>query len=95
VKPVNKKQQRQEQAQRRQRLKPLYDTVKNVEKALDVNRTQLSEFDKRLADESIYTDADRKNELTQLVQDHAATKAQIESLEWDWLEASEELEKQN
>jgi ATP-binding cassette subfamily F protein 3 len=95
VKPVNKKQQRQEQAQRRQRLKPLYDTVKNVEKALDVNRTQLSEFDMRLADESIYTDASRKDELTKLVKEQAAVKAEIESLEWDWLEASEELEKQD
>ena len=89
---VNKKQQRQEQAQRRQRLKPLYDRVRDVEKELAANRSRLTELEACLADESIYQDANRKDELTQLVQDQAAAKSAIESLEWEWLEASEELE---
>ena len=93
AKQVSKKQQRQEQALRRQRLKPLYDKVKNVEKDLESNRSQLTELDQRLADESLYSDANRKNELTQLVKDQAAVKAAIEKLEWDWLEVSEELER--
>ena len=93
AKQVSKKQQRQEQAQRRQRLKPLYDKVKDVEKELASNRSRLTELDECLADESLYTDANRKNELTQLFKDPAAVKATIEALEWDWLEASEELEK--
>ncbi len=93
--PVNKKQQRQEQAQRRQRLKPFYDKVKNVEKKLNSSRARLVDFDEQLADELIYTDAGRKDELTQLVKDQAAVKSEIEILEWDWLEASEELEKQD
>ena len=93
AKQVSKKQQRQEQALRRQRLKPLYDKVKNVEKKLASNRLQLTALDERLADESLYSDANRKHELTRLVKDQAAVKAAIETLEWDWLEASEELEK--
>jgi ATP-binding cassette subfamily F protein 3 len=93
AKTVNKKQQRQEQAQRRQRLKPLYDKVRDVEKALASNRSRLIELDARLADESIYMDSTRKEELTQLVQDQASARSAIESLEWEWLEASEELEK--
>lgn len=93
AKQVSKKQQRQEQAQRRQRLKPLYDKVKDVEKKLASNRSKSTELDESLADESLYTDTNRKNELTQLVKDQAAVKLEIESLEWDWLEASEELEK--
>ncbi len=92
AKNVNKKQQRQEQAQRRQRLKPLTDRVRHVEKELATNRSKLAELEARLADESIYQDASRKNELTQLVQDQAAAKSAIESLEWKWLEASEKLE---
>jgi len=92
-KQVSKKQQRQEQAQRRQRLKPLYDKVRDVEKNLASSRTKLVDLDERLADESLYTDANRKHELTQLVKDQAAVKATIDALEWDWLEASEELEK--
>jgi len=92
TKSVNKKQQRQEQAQRRQRLKPLYDKVRDVEKDLAAFRIKLTELDARLADESIYIDASRKDELSQLVQDHAEAKLAIESLEWNWLEASEKLE---
>ena len=92
AKSVNKKQQRQQQAQDRQRLKPLRDAVRQVEKALAEQRTRLTKLDERLADESIYTDQDRKDELTQLVKDQAEAKAAIESLEWEWLEASEKLE---
>ncbi len=92
AKTVNKKQQRQEQAQRRQRLKPLYDRVRDVETELAENRSRLTELEARLADESIYLDASRKDELTQLVQDQAAAKSAIESLEWEWIEASENLE---
>ena len=92
AKSINKKQQRQEQAQRRQRLKPLYDKVRDVEKKLAAQRTNLSDLDTRLADESIYADPDRKNELTRLVKDQAAARSSIESLEWEWLEASEKLE---
>ncbi len=92
AKPINKKQQRQKQAQRRQRLKPLYDKIKEVEKNLVISRSKLFEYDQRLADETIYTDADRKDEVTQLVQDQAAAKSEIDALEWDWLEANEKLE---
>ena len=94
AKSVNKKQQRQEQAQRRQRLKPLYDKVRDVEKELAAVRSKLTELDACLADESIYADQDRKDELTQLVRDQAAAKSSIESLEWEWLEASEKLEQE-
>ena len=40
----------------------------------------------------MYTDPNRKDELTQLIQDQAAVKSAVESLEWEWLEASEKLE---
>lgn len=92
-KTANKKQQRQEQAQRRQRLKPLYDKVKDIETRLSDNREQLAKYEARLADESIYSDAERANEIKQLVLDQANMKSEIESLEWDWLEASEALER--
>jgi ATP-binding cassette subfamily F protein 3 len=92
AKSVNKKQQRQEQAQQRQRLKPLHDKVRQVEKELAQTRSTLDQLEVRLADESIYADASRKDELTQLIQDQAAAKSAIESLEWEWLEVSEKLE---
>jgi len=92
VKQVSKKQQRQKQAQRRERLKPLYDQVRTVEKKLADCRAQLEKHDGSLADETIYSDANRKDELKQLVKDQATTKTAIEALEWEWLEASEALE---
>lgn len=92
IKNISKKQQRQEQAHERRRLKPLHDKVRDVEKKLAAHRTRLSEIEMRLADEAIYADPGRKGELAQLVRDQADAKSSIESLEWDWLEASEELE---
>jgi ATP-binding cassette subfamily F protein 3 len=92
AKSVNRKQLRRDQADRRQRLKPLHDKVREVEKELASNRSRLSDLESRLADESIYADPDRKDELTQLIQDQAAVRSTIESLEWEWLEASEKLE---
>jgi len=92
AKSVNRKQQRQEQAQRRRRLKPLHDKVRDVEKELAANRSRLAELEASLADQSIYADAGRKDELKKLVQDQAEAKTAIESLEWEWLEASEKLE---
>ena len=89
---LTKKQQRQEQAQRRRRLKPLYDKVRDIEKQLAASRVELETLDEHLTDPSIYTDHERKSELTQLVQDQAAKKAEIQTLEWNWLEASEVLE---
>jgi ATP-binding cassette subfamily F protein 3 len=92
ARPLNKKQQRQEQAEQRRRLKPLQDKVRQVEKELASNRTRLTELEARLADETMYTDPHRKDELTQVIQDQAAVKSVVESLEWEWLEASEKLE---
>jgi len=63
-----------------------------VEKDLTTNRLRLTELEASLADESIYVDSSRKDELTQLVQDQAAAKSTVEALEWEWLEASEKLE---
>jgi len=92
AKKTNRKQRRQEQAQERQRLKPLRDKVRSVEQELAAHRDRQADLEALLSDESIYSDAGRKNELTQLIQDQAATKSAIESLEWEWLEASEKLE---
>jgi ATP-binding cassette subfamily F protein 3 len=59
AKSVNRKQQRQEQAQRRKRLKPLYDKVRDVETDLASNRSRLAELEARLADEAIYANPDQ------------------------------------
>ena len=93
AKQLSKKQQRQEQAKRRQRLKPMFDKVRDIEKNLATSRAALEKLIERLTDESIYSDPERKNELTKLVQDQTDAKSDIEKLEWHWLEASEKLER--
>lgn len=90
--PANRKQQRQQEAERRQRLKPLLDKVRNIERQLATSRSMLASVEKSLADEAIYADVDRKTELTDLVKEQSSLKTAIETLEWDWLEASEALE---
>ncbi len=93
AKQLSKKQQRQQQAKRRQRLKPMLDKVRDIEKNLATSRAALEKLIERLADESIYSDPERKSELTKLVQDQTDAKSDIEKLEWHWLEASEKLER--
>ncbi len=90
--PVSKKQQRQQEARRRQRLKPLMDKVRNIEKQLESSRQALEKIEASLADETFYTDPDRKAELAGHVKEQASLKATINTLESDWIEASEVLE---
>ena len=92
AKQLNKKQQRQEQAERRRRLQPMYEKVREIENQLTSRRSELALVDDRLADAALYCDPDRASELKQLVHDQAAQKKAIESLEIVWLEASEALE---
>jgi len=89
----SKKQTRRLEAQRRQRLKPLLDRVRNIEKLLANNRTELEKLETQLADRALYTDPDKKEELTSLLRQQGEIKAALETSEWEWLEASEALEK--
>ena len=92
AKSATKKQLRQEQAEKRRRLKPLRDKVRAVEKDLDRQRTALTELDVRLADEALYSDPGRKDELRELIRLQAEARQAIDNLEAAWLDASEALE---
>lgn len=89
---ANRKQQRRNEAERRQHLKPLLDKVRDIENQLATNRERLEVIEKTLADESIYTDSERNAELTDLVKSRATLKSAINTLEWEWMEASEAVE---
>jgi ATP-binding cassette subfamily F protein 3 len=88
----SKKQNRQDEARRRQQLKPHRDVVRNIETQMNKYRDNLAGLEDSLHDESLYTDADRKEEMTRLLQQQAEWKSSLETLEWEWLEASEKLE---
>jgi ATP-binding cassette subfamily F protein 3 len=89
----NKKQLRQQEAQRRQRLKPLVDKVRTIDKQLESSRAELDTIEMSLTDDAIYKDPDRKSDLAELVSHQATLKSTIEALESEWIEASEALEK--
>jgi ATP-binding cassette, subfamily F, member 3 len=88
----NRKQVRQQEAQRRQRLKPMYDKVREIEKQLASNKVALASVQQQLADQDIYADPDRKSELSELIAEQASLQTKTEALEWKWMEASEALE---
>jgi len=88
----SKKQNRQDEARRRQQLKPHRDVVRNIEKQMHNHRQDLTGIEDSLRDESLYTNAGRKEEMTTLLQQQAELKSSLETLEWEWLEASEKLE---
>ena len=90
--PVNKKLQRQLEAQRRQALKPVADKLRDIEGRLAACREQLEALDGKLADPALYADPERTREMTDLVRNQAALRAEVESLETQWLDASEALE---
>jgi ATP-binding cassette subfamily F protein 3 len=89
---INRKQQRQMEAEQRRKLKPLTDRVRRVETALESHRSELQALEAGLADTALYTDVSRKDELNGLIRHQAELKSAIETLEWEWFEASEELE---
>lgn len=94
VAPVSsKKQSRQDEAKRRKQLKPYMDVVRKIDRQMNQQRSDLSGLEKLLAEESLYTDTSRKEEISSLLQQQAGLKSSLESLEWEWLEASESLEK--
>jgi ATP-binding cassette subfamily F protein 3 len=91
-KQLSKKQLRQQQAQRRERLKPLYNIVRKAENELEKSRTKLESVEESLADATIYTDPERQAELAELVRNQTSLKSDIEVLESRWMEATETLE---
>ncbi len=88
----SKKQNRQEEARRRQLLKPYMDTVRKIDRQMNQHRADLAGLESVLHDESLYTDTARKEEMTLVLQQQAGLKSSLETLEWEWLEASEKLE---
>ena len=92
-KSLSKKERRRQDAERRQRLKPLNDKVQHIERELTDTRQQLAALEGILNDEAIYADPERHAELANHMKERNVLKEKSDALEWEWLEASEALEK--
>jgi ATP-binding cassette subfamily F protein 3 len=88
---IDKRQLRQQEAARRQQLKPYLDQVRKSEKLLGRLQQQLQDIEQKLADSSLY-EADNKDLLKELLAQQATLKQQLQQTENDWLEATETLE---
>ncbi len=90
-KVLDKKQQRQQQAELRKKSAPLRKQADKLEKKLHLWQEELSKAEALLSDSDIYQD-ERKAELTELLKNQASLKSNIEDNELDWLELAEQIE---
>ncbi len=88
---LDKRQQRQQEAARRQQLKPYLDQVNKSEKHLATLQTDLQQLEQELADSTLY-EADNKLRLKKLLTRQTTLKQQLLQTESDWLDAAEALE---
>jgi ATP-binding cassette subfamily F protein 3 len=88
---TNKKQDRRAAAEQRQKLQPLRNEAKKAEQQMDKLTKALTGLEDKLADNALYSEQ-AKDKLKQLLQQQADLKTQLEQVEMQWLEASEQLE---
>jgi ATP-binding cassette, subfamily F, member 3 len=87
----SKKEQRQQAALTRQKLKPLTNAIKKIEKAMEKTDNALSAVETALADSSNYDNAN-KDKLQELLKEQGKLRQQKDQQEEQWLELNEELE---
>ena len=88
---LSRKQQRQLDAERRKKLKPLYDAIKKAENDLQRLQQQQQQLQDLLADTELYAAAE-KHKLKQLLTEKAQVDKALEAAEISWLTSSEQLE---
>jgi ATP-binding cassette subfamily F protein 3 len=87
---LSRKDQRKQDAERRQRLKPLLDAVKKAETAVEKYHKAQQELEQQLADPAIYGE-ENKEQLKKLLSQKAQVDGALEQAELDWMTAEENL----
>ena len=90
----NKKQIRQNSAEKRKSLKPLQNKLKKLEKQMEDLSANKEMLEEKLADNNIY-DESNKEVLKRLLEEQGQVDNELQQVEIDWLEVSEELEVAN
>ncbi|KKN60964.1 hypothetical protein LCGC14_0526540 [marine sediment metagenome] len=88
---ANKKDDRRNAAEARKKLQPLRNIVKKAEQKMDVLQNKLNDIELQLADNSLYESA-AKDKLKALLVEQGNLKTELDTVEMDWLAASEQLE---
>jgi ATP-binding cassette subfamily F protein 3 len=91
--PVNlsRKDQRKQDADRRLRLKPLLDALKNAERAVERLHNQQRELENELANPNLYAETE-KDKLRALLTRKSEVDKALLTAEANWLSAEEQLE---
>lgn len=87
----NKKQIRQNSAEKRKLLKPLQNKLKKLEKQMEELTANKDLLEEKLSDNNIYSE-DNKDVLKKILEEQGKVNRELQQVEMDWLEASEELE---
>ncbi len=87
----NKKQMRQQSAEKRKQLKPLQNKLKKLEKQMEELTSNKSTLEKKLADNAIYNESNKDN-LKRVLEEQTKINNHLQEFEMDWLEISEKLE---
>ena len=87
---LDKKEKRQQAADRRELLAPLNKKEKRLEVQIEKIQSKLSEIETLLSNESIYLE-ENKNDLNVLIQEQGVLKSGLLSNEEEWLEIQEEI----
>ncbi|MGL5334792.1 MAG: ATP-binding cassette domain-containing protein, partial [Enterovibrio sp.] len=88
---VARKEQRQIDAQLRQKTAPLRKQIDKLEQQLDKCNAALEKIELALAEPAIY-EAQNKAQLTQLLREQASEKSKLQEIETQWMTLQEELE---
>lgn len=86
----DKKGERQAAAALRDRLKPHTQLLKKLEKHMDILGKRLKSMEERLANPEMYDSGN--TELPELLKEQAQTRQELDELEHQWLEVSEQIE---
>ncbi|CAA0116776.1 putative ABC transporter ATP-binding protein YheS [BD1-7 clade bacterium] len=86
----NKKQQRQQAAQKRVKLAPITKKIQQLEKAIEKLTSELDDLREQLSDPDIYAEAN-KARLQPLMDKETSIKQQLDDAETDWFEQQELL----
>jgi ATP-binding cassette, subfamily F, member 3 len=88
---LSRKEQKRLEAERRQKLSPLKNTLDRCEKEVETLQRQNSELEALLADNDLYAE-ERKEELRQLLDKKRLSDAALNEAEESWMEALEAYE---
>ena len=87
---LDKKEKRQQAADRREKLAPLSKQERRLEAEIEKIQLRLTKIESSLGDDRVYLEAN-KNDLKALIEEQGALKSKLVSSEEEWLEVQEEI----